>query len=165
MNSIRSVRLGNEFERLKKLDSESSLFKIMATRGDPPESYLLSFNLRSLVKNENGEIVEYDGVHLVEIFCPPRYPSDAVRILFLDPANIFHPNILCPVICLNRWIPSMFLDEICHRIAAVVGYRMFTMDENESLNRDACVWARHHQDRFPVDTRSLIDRHLKIEVW
>ena len=165
MNRIRNSRLHNEFQRLQKLDRESSLFNILGTKGDPPDSYLLSFDLNSLVKTKSGQIEENEGPHLFDIYCPAGYPSsDGPRILFLRPPNIFHPNIKGMIICLNRWAPSIYLDEIVHRIAGVLTYRTYTMDENESLNGEACNYARHNQHRFPVDNRPLIDRRLKIEV-
>lgn len=166
MNLIRQARLSHEFERLLRLHDKSSLFDIVATKGEPPERYLLSFNLKSLVRNEAGKVLVYDAAHILEVYCPCGYPGDGPRILYLQPQEIFHPNILWPLICLNRWVPSMFLDEIALRIASVISYRTFTMDEKESLNKDACAWARSHQERFPIDRRSIIDDgHSKIEVW
>jgi ubiquitin-protein ligase len=165
MNKIRNLRLHNEFQRLEKLNSESSLFNILGTRGDPPDSYLFSFDLKSLVKTPGGEIEDYEGPHIVEIHCPAGYPTvDEPRVLFFRPPHIFHPNIRGMVICLNRWAPSIYLDEIVHRIAAVITYRTFTMDENVSLNVEACRYARNNQHRFPLDKRPLLDRGLKIEV-
>jgi len=74
MNRIRTIRLQNEFQRLRRLEKESSRFRIVGMTGQPPESYLLSFKVKSLVKNAEGQIVEYNGSHLVAIYCPPEYP-------------------------------------------------------------------------------------------
>ena len=34
------------------------------------------------------------------------------------------------------------------------------MREDDALNREACAWARHHADRYPVDRRPLKRRTL-----
>jgi len=175
MDKIRSVRLRNEFKRLKKLERESSLFKIRAVgEHDPPESYLLSFDLKTLVKEE-GRIKVWESSTLVHIYCPLEYPREAPRILIVWPRNIFHPNISFPFICLSKLTPDIFLNRICEMIADVLSYRNFTMHEGHSLNPEAARWARQNRDRFPIDRRSLVGepspgepspgRCLHIKVW
>ena len=44
--------------------------------------------------------------------------------------------------CLNRWIPSTSLDELCRRIASLLAYKSYTMDERVSLDPAACEQRR-----------------------
>ncbi|HVR30785.1 MAG TPA: hypothetical protein VMS86_14780 [Thermoanaerobaculia bacterium] len=38
------------------------------------------------------------------------------------------------------------------------------MREDDALNREACVWARANQHRFPLDRRPLKRRALRFEL-
>ncbi len=162
MNNVRKLRLENEVPGLQKLESESPLFRIVGANGRPPESYLFQFNIRSLVRTEN-QIVPYDGDHIVEVYCPAEYPREAPKILFRHPVNIFAPNIRVPFICLNQWYPTLWLQDIVRKIAAILAYQSFTMDPSQSLNKDAAIYARNHPEIFPTDKRPFVKR-LDIEI-
>ena len=165
MNQLRDARLRNELKRLRRLARRSSHFAIESSEGEPPEVYVLRFEVTTMVK-EGLRIHQFDGPTLVQICLPDDYPRVAPLVVILQPHNIFHPNVHGPMICLGTHLPSVWLDETCWRIAHVLAYRSFTMNESQSLNPEACMWARHNQELFPTDQRPFCDRKaMQIEVW
>ena len=90
------------------------------------------------------------------MYLPPEFPRDGPRILLRHPPDVFHPNIRYPFLCLNKWIPSMHLEELCWRIGSLLSYKSYTMDERVSLDPAACAYARSHQELFPIDPRPFV---------
>jgi len=164
-NRIRFTRLERDYCDLRKLETEcATLFSIDAMRGNPPDTYVLYYNLTTLVKTSTG-IEQHTGVRAV-LYCPVDYPIDGVKVLIQSPENIFHPNIRYPHVCLSRWVPSQSLCEVVRRLAMLVTYQSYTMVEQESLDREACAFARRRQDTLPVDHRQLVRNNgMRIEVW
>lgn len=163
MDNIRLVRLRNEFRRLTEL-SRRSRFKIVSVLGDPPEVYLVQFDVRTMARGRDHKVRPYEGKTTVQIALPSEYPRVAPVVLILAPLDLFHPNIAGPMVCLGAHTPTLWLDEICRHIWELLSYRKFTL--SEGLNSDACTWARQHGELFPTDQRPFCDRkQFQIEVW
>ena len=60
-----------------------------------------------------------------------------------------------PVVCVGRLSPGTELVDLLFQLFEMITWRKVTMREDDALNATACVWARSHRDRFPVDTRPL----------
>jgi hypothetical protein len=156
---------------LNFLSSQEKSLALLARSGDrvdvnpyayPPESstpnaYLIKIRCRSAVKYQD-EISEEEREHLIGVSFPPDYQRkahDSSRIVtLLSPDNIFHPNIMGPMICLGQIAPATPAVEICTRVHEVLTCQRITMREDDALNGDACQWARHTQ--LPLACGGLI---------
>ena len=121
------------------------------------QRYGAIFHCRGLVREASGEVREHDRF-AVGIWLPETYLRDAnpAQILtWLDPAEVWHPNIRPPYLCLGKITPGTPLVEILHRCFELITYQDVTMREDDALNGPACVWARRHRDRFPIDGRPI----------
>ena len=153
------------------LAAESDLLELIpmfAFDDGPPQYYLARFHCKGLVRSFDGEIVEADRFEVMISF-----PSDYLRradpfevLSWMGPREVFHPNISAkaPVICIGRLAPGTPLVDIIYQCFEIITYNKVTMREDDALNREACVWARANQQRFPVDSRPLKRRALDIQI-
>lgn len=134
----------------------------------PPQFYLARFHCKGLIRAVDGGVAEADRFEVMISF-----PSDYLRranpfevLAWTGPANIFHPNISAnaPVICIGRLAPGTPLVDIIYQCFEIITYHKVTMREDDALNREACVWARANQHRFPIDKRPLKRRALDIQL-
>jgi len=142
-----------------RLAAESDLLELVPMGDPPPQHYIAQFRCRGLVRTTEGEVVEADNFGVAITF-PEDYlrradPSSVVT--WLGPRNVFHPNISdrAPVVCVGRLSPGTELVDLLFQLFEMITWRKVTMREDDALNAAACVWARSHRDRFPVDTRPL----------
>ncbi len=145
------------------LSRASDLVEIVPADDELPSRYLARFHCKGLVKR--GSTVEVASRFEVGIRFPPDYlrRADPNGVLtWLGPRNVFHPNISdrVPVICVGPFQPGMSLVDLIYQVYEVISYQKVTMREDDALNTEACVWARRHQDRFPLDRRPLRRRTL-----
>ena len=145
------------------LSQASDLFELIPMDEDQPTKYLVRFRCKGLVKR--GQAVDVADRFDVGI----RFPSDYLRrvdpcdvLTWLGPREVFHPNIsaVLPFICIGPIPPGTSLVDLVYQVFEVVSYQRVTMREDDALNGEACVWARSHRDRFPVDRRPLRRRTL-----
>jgi hypothetical protein len=125
--------------------------------GPPPaRRYLARFHARCLVRR-GGRVtaVERFDVGI-------RFPDSYLRriavpevLTWLAPIDVWHPNVLFPMICPGRLLPSTGLVEIIHQCFEIGVGQKLTRNERDCLNPDACAFARAHPDRFPADSRPL----------
>lgn len=145
------------------LSSESDLVELMPLGDEAVARYLVRFRCKGFVRSDSSvEIADCFDVGI-------RFPSDYLRraepmevLTWLGPRNAFHPNISnrFPVICIGRLAPGTSLVDIVYQVFEVISWQKVKMREDDALNREACAWARHHADRYPVDRRPLKRRTL-----
>jgi hypothetical protein len=123
-----------------------------------PSRYIARFTCRGLVRDpETREIREHDRFE-VGILFPPDYlrtvrPYQIVTLL--SPPHTWHPNACFPGICLGRMHPGTGIVELLYQAYEVLTYQRMTTVERDSLNPEACAWARRNRFRFPTDPRPL----------
>ena len=158
--------LERQHEEGSALSAASDLLDLEADPANPPARYLARLHCNGLVRSVSGEI-ETASHFMVGITFPGDYlrrGNPAEVLTWLGPRNVFHPNIIGmpPVICAGPIAPGTPLVDLLHRVFEIVTYQRLTMREDDALNHAACVWARQHQDRFPVDARPLKRRRLDL---
>jgi len=159
--------LEHEYRKGMKLARESGLLDLVPLTSPPYcRVYVAHFKCKGLVKKHNGNIIEANEFKVSILF-----PLDYLRrvnpfeiVTWLVPANIFHPNIRPPFICLGRITPGMGLTEILHQIADIISYRNVNMNESDSLNKEACGFSRKNIHRFPIDDRQMKRNKLNVQV-
>lgn len=124
------------------------------------QRYLAHFHCRGLVCDAGG-VREQARCFTVGIYLPPDYlrrVEPALVVTWLSPANVWHPNIAAPLICVGRMPPGTPLVDLLHQVYEIVTWQRYTPNEFDALNKAACQWARNHPERFPVDRRPLLWR-------
>lgn len=121
------------------------------------QHYVATFHCRGLVRDGAGEVREHDrfrvGIWLSETY--QREVNPATILTWLEPADVWHPNIRPPFVCLGRIDPGTPLVDLIHRCFELITFENVTMREDDALNRPACAWARRNRERFPVDRRPI----------
>lgn len=131
-----------------------------------PQRYLATFRCYGVFDYGEGPIVEADRF-MVGIFMPDDYlrvPATEIICTFFGPRQTYHPNVGFPMICIGEVFPATTLVQVLHRLYEVVSYQNYGTDERDSLNPEACAWARANASRFPVDSRPLKRRKWDFEV-
>ncbi len=149
--------LARQFEEGMKLASSSDLLDLVSLGESPPDRYVAVFNCKGLVLSPQAGPVEADRFH-VGIWFPSDYlrRADPFQVLtWLGPAEVFHPNIKSPGLCLGPIAPGTTLVDLLYQVFELVTFRKVTPREDDALNPEACVWFRRTRRRFPVDRRPL----------
>lgn len=133
-----------------------------------PNRYIAHFDGVGLVRNRETDVISESTGYRVGIRFPHDYLERASTfevMSWLGPADAWHPNICdrAQLICLGRMSPGTELVDILYQVYEIVTYQKVTMKENDALNHAACVWARAHQERFPVDSRPLTQSMSQVE--
>jgi hypothetical protein len=163
MDKILNLFLQTQRVEGAKLAAESDLLELSAI---DDQHYIATYTCKGLVRDAAGVVHEHDrfGVGI-------RFPGNYLRsvnpgeiLTWRGPAEIWHPNIGVPFICLGSIVPGTPLVELLHRCFEVISYQNVTMREDDALNPPACAWARRNRDRFPVDTRPIKRRPLPVDI-
>ncbi len=159
MDKVFEGFLTHQYQEGMALAAASDLFELAPLHGSPPQHYLARFFCKGLTRSQDGNICEATRFE-VGIW----FPSDYLRhvqslfiLTWLNPQEIWHPNIsnTAPMMCIGPITPGTPLTDLIYRAFEVITWNKLTMREHDALNADACVWARHNPDRFPVDRRPL----------
>lgn len=155
MDAIRHSFLLAQAEAGKRLDGESDILSLTPLGRSPAERYVLRLRTRTLATGrETPRECEMSAV--VGVWFPEDYlyrATTAQVLTWLDPDDIFHPNVRSPFLCLGALRPGTSLVELCFRIHAIVSYQNFGL--TSPLNDAAASWARRNLHRFPTDPRPL----------
>lgn len=149
-----------------ELASASDLIELHLPPMSPPH-VVGEFRCKGLVREGDGEIKEASCFQ-VGIWFPSDYlrRCDPFQMLRMYTPHVWHPNISRehPLICVGRVVPGTTLVDLLYQIFDILTYQKYNPREDDSLNREACSWARVNQDRFPIDRRPLKRGPLSLEV-
>ncbi|MGP8251889.1 MAG: hypothetical protein ACLQHF_07625 [Terracidiphilus sp.] len=158
--------MARQLEEGRALAQASDLLTLHVPPMAPPH-IVAEFHCKGLVREGDGEVREHDEFH-VGIWFPPFYlrRADPFEMLRLFTPHVWHPNVSreFPLICIGRLTPGSSLVDILYQLYDILSYHKYNPRENDALNREACAWARAHQDMFPIDRRPLKRRPLSLEV-
>jgi hypothetical protein len=164
-DKVLAAFLARQREEAMELAAASDLFDLIPVDGPRRQRYLLGFRCTGLVRTEAGDVVEADRF-LLGVWFPDDYlrRADPFRVLgWLEPREVFHPNVAAPYVCIGRLVPGTSLVDLVYRCFEIVTYNKVTMREDDALNKTACAWARANRHRFPVDRRPL-KRSVELDV-
>ncbi len=156
--SPRDRRLQADYEAVKKLSEESSVFSFQAS-GDLSPHYRLFFSGRGLARSADGRIALL-GQHEIVVELGAAYPRLMPQLAWQTP--VFHPNISNNgVVCLGgygtHWVPSLTLDKLCSMLWDIIRYDNY--DIQSPYNRAAALWLKtQNQFSLPLDDRPIRDR-------
>ncbi len=166
---VLSAFLQRQYDEATELANSSDILDLYPLDGPPTQHYRAEFHCKGLVREADGKIVEAGhfavGIWLHDDYLRTAFPA---RVLtWLGPGNVFHPNLLgegAGAICAGRIPPGTRLRDLLYQVYEIISYQRVTIREDDALNHDACQWARHNLDRFPLDRRPLRRRRLDLRV-
>lgn len=127
----------------------------ISPKGNPPQIYIIELNVSGLVKLPHAKNPSKSDYHRFEMYLHSDYPRLPPRLTWLT--DIFHPNILPPDrnggVCIGGWTAAESLPHLCIRIADMVQYKSYNM--NDALDLEAAKWAGRNTSKFPVGNKTL----------
>jgi ubiquitin-protein ligase len=151
MVPMRTRRLLADAEQMKSTFKEFGPIQILSMDGEPPDTYRIEYNLKSLEPGRDGRPVPRLK-HTAEIQLTRDYPRVAPRCKLLTP--IFHPNIDPTTICVgDHWTAGERLADLVIRIGEMLAYQAYNI--KSPLDGEAAMWADLHADKLPTDNRNL----------
>lgn len=150
--------LHHQFEEAAALADGSDLFRVGPLSGE--QLVVCEFRCRGLVRR-SGSIEEADhfvvGFHFGRDYLRRANPPEILTMIL--PNDVWHPNIggaRSPgAICIGRISPGTPLVELIHRVYELITWQTYSTLEYDTLQPEACQWARANADRFPIDPRPL----------
>jgi hypothetical protein len=164
-DAIYMAFLREQFREGMALAAQSDLLRLTPMEpGAAPSFYVARFFCKGLVRQADGQIAEANEFH-VGLWFPPDYlrrVEPGQVLTWLDPPNIWHPNIRPPAICAGRIAPGTELCDLLYQVFEIVTYANWA--SHDALNPEAAQWARNHQDLFALDRRPLKRRTLRLAI-
>jgi hypothetical protein len=161
---ILSAFLRKSHKAAMALAAASDVLVLVPEAGQLPQRYIAEFHCRGLVHHPAGEIVEANlfrvGVAFHDDYLKTK-PNSARVLTWLAPATIFHPNVKSPFICAGDLRMGTDLVSILFQLHEMIVYRKFATAD--ALDPVAAEFARANIGRFPLDTRPLRRRMVRIE--
>ncbi len=149
--SIRLKRLQSDYEHLLEKLKGNPYIRVKEVHGDPPERYILEYNVKGIARTRTGKVVRRDR-HLVEIILTRGYPHISPKCRLLTP--IFHPNISDIGVCIgDEWAAAETLAQLAIRIGEIIAYQSYNL--KSPVDKKAAYWARRHEKELPSDPRFL----------
>lgn len=147
----RTRRLRADFEQVTALFAGHPQIRVVETKGDPPESYLIEYRVLGLTPVTEEEFRE-GREHRAQIFLPVDYPRRAPYCRMVTP--VFHPNIDPQKICIgDHWSAGQRLAHLIVRIGEMITYQSYNV--KSPLNARAAAWAEQNLDRLPLEHVNL----------
>jgi len=154
--------LKDQCERGMALAANSDVLDLVAMhdREDvPPQHYIAMYHCKSALRLRTGQIRVTESQFDIGIFFGQNHlrAVDPLRLVtWLGPANIVHPNIRPPFVCLGRIYKGIALVDILYQVFEIITY--VNWSSHDSLDATGAQWARNHQQLFPVDRKTLVRR-------
>jgi ubiquitin-protein ligase len=166
--SPRMRRLRADHQRMMELDARSDLIDVKvldAPRGAPPERYLVTFKVNSVIGVDKRGNPKMGKKHQVEIYLHSDYPQRWPGLKWLTP--IWHPNInhANGSVCIDAawWGAARALDRLVIMMGEMLEYKNFHDDPTKPpfpWDKEAAAWCRDFRranaDFFPTDKRELL---------
>lgn len=167
---VRELRLEADHEAMVGFHSRVLSWTICGD-SDPPDTYRITYLLRSIVGFKNGTPI-YRSRHEVDISLPEEYPRRPPIVNLVTRPYVLHPNIYTSGrFCIeDRWRPvGMYLDTVCELVGQLIAYQK--MNLRSAANRDSqlLAWLDANQgnpDLVPTDPSQIrLPDPLESIVW
>ena len=150
--SPRQRRLFADSQMMNERFTTFPYIKVIEANGNPPERYVVEYNIRGIDHLEDGQII-YRNNHRVEIKLTGTYPKTQPICRMLTP--IFHPNIEPSVICIgDHWTAGERLCDLVVRIGEMISYQSYNI--KSPLDGEAAMWADLNNALLPIDKTDLM---------
>ncbi|OGR15841.1 MAG: hypothetical protein A2X81_18180 [Desulfobacterales bacterium GWB2_56_26] len=134
------------YRQLSEQFSCHRAISLVPTKGDPPDRYEISYNVKGLSRPAKGDVIETTG-HIVELTIPfgfPHFPPSCK-----PKSNIFHPDFDPAAICLGDfWHQDCQLPDLVLYIGRMINGEFYS--RTNAFNEEACIWYGNHPDVLPL---------------
>jgi hypothetical protein len=165
-DAVLEAFLLEQYRQGQELTAQSDLVRLRPMDGStsPPAFYVAQFLCKGLVCGPEGTITEASEFLIGISFLRDHLRRvDPTRILtFLDPVQIWHPNIQPPSICVGAIVPGVGLVDLLYQCFEILTYRNVAF--HDALNVHAAQWARNHMHLLPIDRRPLKRRTVTLHL-
>jgi ubiquitin-protein ligase len=166
--SPRMRRLRADHQRMVELDARSDLIDVQSfstTPGIPPERYVVTYHVPSVVGVDRKGGPKMANEHKVEIYLHSDYPHRWPGLKWLTP--IWHPNInhTNGSVCIDAawWGAARSLDRLVIMMGEMLQYKNYHDDPTKPpfpWDHEAAAWCRTYRAKnprvFPTDQRELL---------
>jgi type VII secretion system (Wss) protein YukD/ubiquitin-conjugating enzyme len=166
--SPRVRRLRGDHQRMIELAGRSDLIEVKvmpSTPGMPPERYVITFKIPSIIGIDKRGQPKMGNKHQVEVYLHNDYPQRWPGLQWLTP--IWHPNInhANGSVCIDAawWGAARSLDRLVIMMGEMLQYKNFHDDPNTPpfpWDKEAAAWCREFRRKnprfFPTDKRELL---------
>jgi ubiquitin-protein ligase len=162
--SPRMRRLRADHQRMMELDSRSDLIDAQPF-GSPPERYIVTYHVPSIVGVDRKGNPKMGNEHKVEIYLHSDYPHRWPGLKWMTP--IWHPNInhTNGSVCIDAawWGAARSLDRLVIMMGEMLQYKNYHDDPTKPpfpWDHEAAAWCRTYRAKnpkvFPTDQRELM---------
>jgi ubiquitin-protein ligase len=162
--SPRMRRLRADHQRMVELDSRSDLIDVQSF-GSPPERYIVTYHVPSVVGVDRKGNPKMGTEHTVEIYLHSDYPHRWPGLKWMTP--IWHPNInhTNGSVCIDAawWGAARSLDRLVIMMGEMLQYKNYHDDPTKPpfpWDHEAAAWCRTYRAKnpkvFPTDQRELM---------
>jgi len=167
-DSPRMRRLRSDHQRMMELDARSDKIDVQSfstTKGMPPERYIVTYHVPSIVGIDKKGNPKIANEHKVEIYLHSDYPHRWPGLKWLTP--IWHPNInhTNGSVCIDAawWGAARALDRLVIMMGEMLQYKNFHDDPKKPpfpWDQEAAAWCRSYRAKnpkaFPLDNNELL---------
>jgi ubiquitin-protein ligase len=140
-----------DHQLVAKSFEQHPFIKLLAAEGNPPERYVVEFNVDGLAPQGPSGFVPTHS-HRAEILLSLDYPRRPPLCRMLTP--VFHPNIDPQKICIgDHWNAGQSLSELIVRIGEMITYQSYNV--KSPLNAHAAMWAEQNESKLPLQKVDL----------
>jgi hypothetical protein len=166
IDTVHAGFFARQREAGRALAAASDRLVLTPLGGAVPQRYVAEFDCNGLARAPSGEIVVASrfvvGISFSDEHLRKVEPYEVLTLL--APRTAFHPNVSVPFMCVGGIAPGTELVDLLYRCFELVSWQRVTAVEAKALDPVACVWARNHRHRWPVDTRPLKRRAAQLVV-
>lgn len=163
--SPRMRRLRADHQRMMELDARSDLIDVKTVGPNPPERYIVTYHVPSVVGVDKKGQPKIGDKHQVEIYLHSDYPHRWPGLKWLTP--IWHPNISHAngSVCIDAawWGAARSLDRLVIMMGEMLQWKNFHDDPTKPpfpWDKEAAAWSREFRHKnpnyFPTDKRELM---------
>jgi hypothetical protein len=146
------------------LAAASDRLALFPEPGELPQRFVAEYRCPGLIREASGEIAVAD-VHRIGIVFHDDFlkqkPNCFRLLTWLEPTNVWHPNVRAPFVCCGNMPMGTDLLTILLAAFELITYQKFATAD--PLNPAAAEFARANMSRFPLDSRPLRRRAIAIE--
>lgn len=167
-DSPRMRRLRADHERMMELAARTDVVEVkvlQSTPGMPPERYLVTYKVPSIIGVEKSGRPKMGNKHQVEVYLHSDYPQRWPGLQWKTP--IWHPNInhANGSVCIDAawWGAARSLDRLVIMMGEMLQYKNFHDDPTKPpfpWDKEAAAWCREFRRKnpnfFPTDKRELL---------
>lgn len=163
--SPRMRRLRADHQRMMEIAARSDLIQVEAMGSSPPERYVVTYKVPSVIAVDSRGRPKMGRKHQVEIYLHSEYPHRWPGLKWLT--LIWHPNInhVNGSVCIDAawWGAARSLDRLVIMMGEMLQYKNFHDDPTKPpfpWDAEAAAWCRgfrsKNPDFFPTDKRELL---------